>query len=127
MLSKEGSKFKPYQVITFSFLAVMILGGLLLSLPVTSQGPEVSFVDGLFTATTALCVTGLVTVDPGSTFNLLGQLVILLWIQVGGLGVIVISTLYALILGKKIGLKQRLMLQEAMNLPNVGGVVRVVQ
>lgn len=127
MLNKEPNEFKPYQVITLSFLAVIVLGGLLLSLPITSQGPAVSFTDALFTATSALCVTGLVTVDPGSTFNIFGQLIILLWIQVGGLGVIVISTLYALILGKKIGLKQRLMLKEAMNLPNVGGVVRIVQ
>ncbi|MGE5404915.1 MAG: TrkH family potassium uptake protein, partial [Candidatus Saccharibacteria bacterium] len=127
MLRNEYKEFRPYQVITISFLVVMVLGGLLLSLPVASRGPEVSFVDGLFTATSALCVTGLVTVDPGSTFNLFGQLIILFWIQAGGLGVIVLSTLYALILGKKIGLKQRLMLKEAMNLPNVGGVVRVVQ
>ncbi|WP_406676578.1 TrkH family potassium uptake protein [Moorella sp. ACPs] len=105
---------------------VIALGTLLLSLPIASQsGKPVPVIDALFTATSATAVTGLVTVDTQTTYSLFGELVILALIQTGGLGFMTLSTLVALLLGKRITLKERLVMQEAMNQLTVEGVVRL--
>ncbi|KYH32270.1 TrkH family potassium uptake protein [Neomoorella mulderi] len=108
------------------FGVVIATGTLLLSLPIASQsGQPVAVIDALFTATSATAVTGLVTVDTQTTYSLFGELVILALIQTGGLGFMTLSTLVALLLGKRITLKERLVMQEAMNQLTVEGVVRL--
>src|SRR2546426_125754 len=100
-------------------------GAFLLSLPVASAaGRPVPFLTALFTATSATCVTGLVVVDTATYFSLFGQLVIMLLIQLGGLGYMTVATLMAMLIGRRIGLRDRLVLQEAHNLYTIGGVVR---
>ncbi len=101
---------------------------MLLSLPAAWQpGQRVGVLDAFFTATSALCVTGLVVRDTASTWSPFGQVVILLLIQVGGLGVMTMSTLLAFLLGKRIFLQQRLLLQEALGSLDLGGVVRITR
>ncbi|WP_258360018.1 TrkH family potassium uptake protein [Moorella sulfitireducens] len=108
------------------FGVVIATGTILLSLPIASQsGQPVAVIDALFTATSATAVTGLVTVDTQTTYSLFGELVILALIQTGGLGFMTLSTLVALLLGKRITLKERLVIQEAMNQLTVEGVVRL--
>ena len=111
-----------------SFLAVILLGSLVLSLPVSSaDGQPVLYLDALFTATTATCVTGLVTVPTFSTWSLFGQIVILILIQIGGLGVITIISAVMIMLNKHMGFGNRLLLQDAFNLNSLSGVVRFVK
>lgn len=118
----------PPQVLVGGFLALIITGTVLLMLPVASaQGQPTGFLDALFTATSAVCVTGLVVVDTGTYWSAFGQLVIMVLIQIGGLGLMTFATLFALLLGRKIGLKERLILQEALNKLSVAGVVRLVR
>ena len=119
-------RLTPYQVLALGFAGLVLLGALLLSLPVASQsGQGTPFIDALFTATSAVCVTGLVVVDTGTHYSSFGHTVIILLIQVGGLGIMAISTLFALLIGKKIRLKERLLMQEALNQLSVSGVVRL--
>lgn len=97
-------------------------------LPISNaNGETLPFVDALFTATSATCVTGLVVVDTGTNFTMFGQIVIILLIQVGGLGFMTMATLFALAFKKKISLKERLILQEAMNQGSMEGIVRLIR
>ncbi|WP_246627982.1 TrkH family potassium uptake protein [Paenibacillus oenotherae] len=110
------------------FALIILLGGLLLSLPFASRdGTSTAFIDALFTATSATCVTGLVTVDTGSHYSVAGQIIILILIQIGGLGFMTMATLFALVLRKRISLKERLILQEAMNQSSMEGIVRLIR
>ncbi len=109
--------------ILFSFLLAIMIGSILLALPVSSaDGQSVPFVDALFTATTATCVTGLVVVPTVSSWSLFGQIVILLLIQVGGLGIITIMASIAVLLHRKMGLSGRILLQDAFNLNTLSGL-----
>lgn len=118
--------FSNYQVIVLGFAALIITGALLLTLPVSSkQGTEIRFIDALFTATSAVCVTGLVVVDTGTDYSTFGQGVIILLIQSGGLGIMTLTTVLAVIGGKRIYLKERLCIQEATNQLDMTGVVRL--
>lgn len=118
----------PARVLTVGFAGLILLGGLLLSLPIASKsGIGLDFLDALFTATSAVCVTGLVVVDTLTQFNLFGQLVILSLIQVGGLGFMTVATFIFIFTGKKIGLKERLVMQEALNLNSMEGVIRLAR
>ena len=111
-----------------SFLAVIVLGSILLSLPVSSaDGEPVAYLDALFTATTATCVTGLVTVPTVSAWSVFGQAVILVLIQVGGLGVITVMSAVMLMLNKRMGIGDRLLLQDAFNLNSLSGIIRFVK
>lgn len=111
-----------------SFLAVIFMGSLLLSLPISSaSGHAVPYLDALFTATTATCVTGLVTLPTVTTWSVFGQAVILILIQVGGLGVITIMSALMLLLHKRMGIGDRLLLQDAFNLNSLSGIVRFVK
>lgn len=119
-------RLRPPQVLVLGFGVVIAIGTLLLTLPVASEtGQPVNVVDALFTATSATAVTGLNTVDTPTTYSLFGELVILALIQTGGLGFMTMSTLVALLLGKRITMKERLVMQEALNQLTVAGVVRL--
>ncbi|MFZ5969078.1 MAG: TrkH family potassium uptake protein [Bacillota bacterium] len=121
-------KLNPAQILVVGFAAVILIGALLLSLPMASKnGESVGFINALFTSTSAVCVTGLVVVDTGTHWTVFGQVVILLLIQVGGLGFMTLTTLIAFILGKRIMLRERLVMQEALNQFSTAGVVRLTQ
>ena len=97
-------------------------------LPVSTQeGTSTSFLDALFTSTSAVCVTGLVIHDTATYWSNFGQFIIILLIQIGGLGVVTVAGAFAILSGRKIGLMQRSTMQEAIAAPNVGGIVRLTQ
>lgn len=111
-----------------SFLLVILTGSILLALPISSaSGTAVPYLDALFTATTATCVTGLVTVSTMATWSIFGQAVILFLIQIGGLGVITILSWFMLLLHRRIGLKDRLLIQDAFNLNTLSGLVKFIK
>ena len=115
-----------FQLIILGFAGVILLGALLLMLPVASaSGAWTPFRESLFTSTSAVCVTGLVVFDSGSYWSVFGQGVILLLIQIGGLGVITVAALLAILSGRRIGLMQRSTIQEAVAAPKMGGIVRL--
>ena len=119
-------KLSIYQKLSGAFAGIILAGALLLMMPYASAtGDKLSFVDALFTATSAVCVTGLVVVDTGTYFSAFGQSVLLMLIQVGGLGVMTVATFFAVISSKKITLKERLVIQEATNQLHFSGVVRL--
>ncbi len=118
----------PFQLIAGSFLLAIGLGTFLLWLPVSlTEGTSISLLDALFTATSAMCVTGLAVVDTGTAFSGFGQVVILALIQVGGLGVLTFGTLLAVATGRRIGLGERLRVQQQVNALEVGGVVALLR
>lgn len=118
--------FIPVRLIALSFLAMILLGACLLTLPIAAKSGRVSFFDALFTATSAVCVTGLTVVETGLRFSLFGQVVLLLLIQMGGLGFVTFLTLGFIALGRRITIRDRLLIQEAMNESNIGGMVRLI-
>ena len=121
-------KFTTTQIILLSFLIVILIGSILLALPIsTADGTSVPYIDALFTATTSTCVTGLVTLPTFSTWSVFGQIVILVLIQVGGLGVITIMTGIMLLLNRKLGLGDRLLIQDAFNLNTMSGLAKFVK
>ncbi|SHJ62565.1 trk system potassium uptake protein TrkH [Clostridium cavendishii DSM 21758] len=121
-------KLNPLQILALGFLIVILAGATILTLPISSaNGSTTNFLDSLFTATSATCVTGLVTVDTGTHWSYFGKTVIIILIQVGGLGFMSFATLFALLIGKKITLKDRLLLQEAMNTFEIQGLVRLMK
>ncbi len=119
-------RLSAFQTIILCFAGAILLGALLLTLPFAARnGQATPFPDALFTATSAICVTGLVVRDTATHWSAFGQAVILLMIQVGGLGVITVAASFALLSGRKIGLWQRSTMQEATSAQKVGGVVRL--
>lgn len=117
-----------FQIIIMGFAGVILAGAFLLMLPCSSTSGKITpFFDALFTSTSAVCVTGLVVVDSGSYWTMFGQAVILLLIQIGGLGVITIAVAFAMLSGKKISLMQRSVMQSAISAPQVGGIVRLTR
>lgn len=127
VLNRIRKFFSPSsRTIIFGFLGVILLGTLLLMLPMSTRGHGgASFLDALFTATSATCVTGLVVRDTATYWSAFGQFILLLLIQVGGMGVVMIGVTVARLSGRKIGLMQRSTLQETISAPQVGGVVRL--
>lgn len=118
----------PPKTLVLGFALIILIGTTLLTLPAaTVNGQGLDWLDALFTATSATCVTGLVVVDTGTTFTLFGQLVILSLIQIGGLGFMTLATFFALIMRKKISLRERLLLQESLNTMSMEGVVRLAK
>ena len=125
---KKKFSLSTTQTIMLSFLGMILLGSLLLSLPISSaSGTAVPYLDALFTATTATCVTGLITVPTFSTWSIFGQAVILVLIQIGGLGVITIISAVMILLHKRMGIGNRLLLQDAFNLNSLSGIVQFVK
>ena len=127
-LSAKFRKMKPGQILAIGFGATILLGALLLMLPLAHQdGQTVGFVDALFTATSATCVTGLTVVNTGLTYSLFGKIVIMVLIQVGGLGFMTMASLLFMALGRRISLRERLLIQESFNADSLQGVVRLVR
>ncbi len=121
-------RLSSFRTIVLGFAGVILLGAIILMLPVSSRSGVVTpFNEALFTSTSAVCVTGLVVHDTGSYWSVFGQAVILLLIQIGGLGVVTIAVFVAMLSGKKISLMQRSTLQDAISAPNVGGIVRITR
>lgn len=126
--NKKKLRLSPSIKILLGFMSVILLGAFLISMPIANNSGEwLNFVDAFFTSTTSVCVTGLVTVDIGTTFTLFGQIIILILIQVGGLGIVAVTSLIFLILGKKINLSNRIALKESLNRDSIQGVVRFIK
>lgn len=127
-LLKKIHALKPVQILAMGFLCIILLGALLLTLPIaTVDRDTLGFVDALFTATSAVCVTGLIVVNTGVTFSLFGQIVILCLIQIGGLGFMTITAMIFMMIGKRITLRERLVIQEAFNAESLQGMVKMVR
>ena len=116
-------------ILALGFLAVILLGTVLLALPIAAKnGQSIGLFDSLFTSTSAVCVTGLVVVDTGTTFSLFGQIVLIVLIQVGGLGFMVFATMQMVMLGRKISIRGRMLIRESMNassLSDLGSLTRL--
>lgn len=124
---KIKKRLSSAQIVILGFLFIVLTGSILLSLPISSaDGKAVPYVDALFTATTATCVTGLVTVPTVSTWSVFGQAVILVLIQVGGLGVITIAAGIMVLLGKRIGVNNRILIQDSFSLNSLSGIVKFI-
>ena len=125
---RRKRRLSSFQIIILGFAGVILLGALLLMLPISTTGGNVTpFNETLFTATSAVCVTGLVVQDTGSYWSTFGQAVILALIQIGGLGVVTVAASFALLSGRKISLMQRSTMQDAISAPKVGGIVRLTR
>lgn len=123
---KKQFKLSSSRIILLGFAIVILLGAILLAMPISSSSEtSIGFLNALFTSTSAVCVTGLVVLDTGSDFSLFGQMVIMILIQVGGLGFMTFGVLIAVMLGKRIGLKERLIIQQSTNSITSQGVVRL--
>lgn len=120
-------KLTPAQIVVLSFLLIVVIGGFLLSLPISHAGDTVvPVIDAFFTSVSAVCVTGLATLTTASTWSFFGKLVILILIQIGGLSLITVFTFFMLSTGRKISLRSRLAIQAALNNSFIGGMVRMV-
>ena len=127
-MSFKRFRLSTSQIILLSFLFAILIGSFLLALPISSaSGTAVPYIDALFTATTATCVTGLVTVPTVSSWSIFGQIVILLLIQIGGLGVITVVSGFMIMLRKRIGISNRLLIQDAFNLNSLSGLIKFVK
>ncbi len=113
------------QILALGFMGVILAGGVLLSLPFCNRQP-ITFSDALFTSTTAVCVTGLVTVTPAVQFTLAGQIILLILIQIGGLGIIACAVGFLLLLRRQITVKERIVIQETYNMEAPGGMVAMI-
>lgn len=121
-------KTSPTQLIILSFLALILLGSLLLHLPQASaNGVSIGYLDALFTSTSAICVTGLVTLNTAATWSLFGKIVILILIQIGGLGLVTFVLWFAVSIGKKVTIKDRLAIQASFNTAETTGTVRLIK
>lgn len=121
-------KMKPAQKIVLGFFAVIFMGGLLLTLPISSaSGESVGLLNAMFTATTSVCVTGLVVVDTGVAFSHFGHFIILFLIQLGGLGFMTMATILFMMMKKRITLKDRMLIQESMNQDSLQGMVKLIR
>ena len=125
LFTRKNHTTSSFRVILLGFLALILLGALILTLPVCSRdGTATTFADALFTSVSAACVTGLVVHDTATHWSLLGQIVILLLIQIGGLGVITVAVTFFRLSGRRISLAQRNIMQQSISAPQVGGIVR---
>ena len=125
---KPHRHITSFQVIILGFLSVIFMGSLLLTLPAaTLDGQGATFSDALFTATSAVCVTGLIVHDTATYWTMFGQAVILILIQIGGMGVVTVAVAIVTVSGRKIGLMQRSVMQEAISAHQVGGIVRMTK
>ncbi len=127
-LHAQRGGVSPSLVLVYGFAAIIIIGSAFLLLPAATQtGRSASPVDALFTATSAVCVTGLVVVDTGTYWSHFGQGVLLLLFQIGGLGFTALATMFLLALGRRIGLRERLLIQQTMGVERLGGLVTIMR
>jgi trk system potassium uptake protein len=123
---RQYFKMNPARLLTLILFSFIVLGTVLLKLPIAVE-QEISWVDAFFTTVSALTVTGLVVVDTGSTFTTFGEVVILLLIQIGGIGIMTFTVLIFLMVGKRIGVKERMLIQQSLNHMSIGGVVALAK
>lgn len=115
----------PAEILIFGFAAVILMGTILLSLPVASaSGESPGFLNAFFTSTSAVCVTGLIVVDTGTFWSIFGKVIIIILIQIGGLGFMSLTTMFFVLAGKRITIKDRLLIQSSVNTDSISGVVR---
>ncbi len=127
-MARKKISLSTTQIILLSFLITIFAGSILLSLPIsTADGTPLPYIDALFTATTATCVTGLVTVPTATAWSTFGHVVILLLIQIGGLGIVTIMSGVMMLLNRKMGIGDRLLIQDAFNLNTMSGLTRFVR
>ena len=116
-------ELNPPAILAVGFLSLIIIGAILLNLPISSKsGESIGAINAIFTASSAVCVTGLIVVNTAEYWSLFGQVVIIILIQIGGLGFMTMATSVALIMGKKIRLKERLVIREQLNQETMGGL-----
>ncbi|WP_082707926.1 TrkH family potassium uptake protein [Paenibacillus sp. DMB5] len=120
-------RLTPPKILSLGFVLLIAVGTLLLCLPAASTSGRISFIDALFMATSATCVTGLAVIDTGTQLTVFGQIVLLVLFQFGGLGFVTMATLITLVLNKRISLKERLLLQESMNQNSMQGIVKLIR
>lgn len=127
-LSDIINKMDPTQIMVIGFAFLILVGAILLSMPIATQnGESIAFLDALFTSTSAVCVTGLIAVDTSTYWSFFGQLIIIILIQIGGLGFMTVTTLFALIIKKRINLRERLLIQESLNQIDLAGLVKLTR
>jgi len=127
-MKKNIKRLSTTHIVLLGFFAIIFAGSLLLWLPISSAtGKSVPYIDALFTSTTATCVTGLVTLPTVTTWSVFGQVIILLLIQIGGLGVITIATGIMVMLGKRISIGNRILIQDSFNLNSMSGMVKFIK
>ncbi|MEZ4357763.1 MAG: TrkH family potassium uptake protein [Eubacteriales bacterium] len=127
-ITRRLRKIQPVQIIALGFIGMILLGGILLSLPIaTVNRHSIGLLNALFTSTSSICVTGLTVVDTGVVFSLFGQIVILILIQAGGLGFMTMATFIFLLLGKRISLRERIVIRESLNEDGLSGMVIMIQ
>lgn len=124
--ARRQKPFSPAQVLVLSFTALIATGTILLRLPVSATGESLTVLDAFFTATSAVCVTGLIVVDTPNDLSIFGQVVVLVLIQIGGLGYMAITTVVGVALGRQLTVHERLTLQEALNVQTMEGLARFV-
>ena len=123
---KVLKQFSSARIILFGFIIMIFVGASILSLPISSRSREFTpFIDALFTATSASCVTGLIVYDTATHWSVFGKIIIIAMIQCGGLGVVTMLTIFTQVTGKKIGLRDRATLQSALSAPQIGGIVKL--
>lgn len=125
MNKKKNIRFSTMQILAAGFFGIIFIGGILLWLPISNTQP-ISFVNALFTATTAVCVTGLVTITPAVQFTLFGKAVLLLLIQIGGLGIIACAVSFFILLKKRISIRDRIVILETYNMDTLSGMVAMI-
>lgn len=130
-LKSKGNRLldiAPTRIIVLSFAILILIGAVLLNLPVASNdGQSIGFLNALFTATSASCVTGLIIADTLTQWSLFGQIVIIMLIQAGGLGIVTLGTFFSVLMGKKVGLKAMLLAQESINHYSYEGILKLVK
>ena len=125
---KQVKRMSSGLIIALGFALIILFGAFILFLPISqNEGVDVSFINALFTATSAVCVTGLVPIDIADNFNLIGQLVIAILIQLGGLGFASIGVGFILFARKTVNFRERLILKDALNVDSVKGIIKLVQ
>lgn len=128
MQKKNKRRLSPVQILALGFAIVIFIGGCLLTLPMSSRDGSITpFVDCIFTSTSAVCVTGLTTLNTAEHWSYFGKTIIVILIQIGGLGFMSFATMFSLLLGKRITLKERLIMQEAMNSFSLQGLVKLAK
>ena len=123
---KKSLRFTTMQKLALGFFGVIFIGGVMLWLPISNVDGQIAFIDALFTATSAVCVTGLMTIVAAAQFTIFGKVILLLLIQIGGLGVIACTTAFFIIIGKKITVRDRVVIQETYNLDTLSGMVSLI-
>ncbi len=124
----DRRKINEGQVLAFGFLVVILIGAVLLRLPIASRDRvSIPWINAIFTASSATCVTGLVVYDTYTQFTVFGQTVILLMIQIGGLGFMTVATMFSMFMGRRIGLMERGLMKESIGTMQVGGIVRILK